>query len=648
MGNEAFARGAVEGGVQVAASYPGTPASEIMETLALVAKDHGFHAEWSVNEKVAFEVAAGAALVGKRGFCSMKNAGLNWCMDMLCTITYGGVRGGLVVVVADDPSARTSSNEQDTRFASISAEIPCFEPSDQQEAKDMTKSAFELSETLQLPVLIRSVARISHSLGDVTFGDVQGSDSKAVFDKHWGKPFRWNVYGPPSTHSKHEWLHSRWPLAKETASSSQFNKIDWGNKGDFGVVAAGIAYAYADEALKRLGMRDKVSLLKLGTTYPIPDGMVTDLLRKVKKVLIVEEGEPFVEGQIRSLASDLSSHAEILGKSRKSFFPSIGELSASILVDSFTRYMDLAPQAVDQGRVDTKKQVSSLIAPRSSAFCSGCPHIGTWWAIKRALSNRKVAGPVPIINGDIGCYELAGYGLFAKNLQPSCSTQSVRYWPNNPYELIDTNYIMGGGIGLSQGMQQAGYDDGAVIAVAGDSTFFHACIPALVNAVWNKARVTFIVMDNQWTAMTGHQPHPGTGVTATGEPAAQLAIEDVCRACGVQYVKVVDPYDVKAVTDTVTEALQQPSVAVIVARRVCAQIWDREMRAARTQPVIYTVNEGDCVGCAVCLQIGCPSIVLRKGSKKVDIDPNTCLGCGICAQVCKPGAIVREGGSRVG
>ena len=641
MGNEAIARGAVEAGVQVAASYPGTPASEIMETLAEVAKERGFHAEWSTNEKVAFEVAGGAAIVGCRSFCSMKNAGLNWCMDMLCTITYGGVRGGFVVAVADDPGARTSSNEQDTRFAAISAEIPCLEPSDQQEAKEMTRQAFDLSEKLELPVMVRSVARISHSLGDVTFGEIKKDLPKPVFDKHWKLPFRWNVYGPPSTHSKHEWLRSRWPLVKEAVEDSEFNRLEWKGERKYGVVASGIAYAYAEEALRTLGWKDKVSLLKVGICYPIPEKKTTKLLEGVKKVLVLEEGEPLVETQVKALAKDVAPQVEVYGKTREAIVPPLPEFTPEIVTGAVAQFLGVEWEAVSPERARIKEEISNLIAPRSSTFCAGCPHIGTWWAIKTALRNQKVAGKVPVINGDIGCYELAGYGLFAKDLKPSFSEESVRYRTDNPYELIDTNYIMGGGIGLSQGMWHANYKDGAILAVAGDSTFFHACLPALINAVWNKAHVTFVVMDNSWTAMTGHQPHPGTGETAVGERAKALKIEDICRVCGVDYVKVVDPYNIKETIAAVTEALQQPSISVVVTRRLCAQQWLRDMRKRKVKPELYAVDPEKCVGCKFCVEIGCPAVTFDPKTKKAGIDPILCIGCGMCQQVCNVGAILK-------
>lgn len=643
MGNEAIARGAIEAGVQVAASYPGTPATEIMETLIAVAKDLGFYAEWSTNEKVAFEVASGASLVGCRGLACMKNAGVNWCMDMLCTITYGGIRGGLVVIVADDPGARTSSNAQDLRFAAVSAEIICLEPSNQQEAKDMTKQAFEISEKIELPVMVRTVARISHSLGDVMFGEIERNTKKAVFGKHWKMPFRWNVYGPPNTHSKHVWLHSRMPIMKQVIEESNFDNLELRDT-EVGIIASGIAAAYAEEVLNRLGVKEQVSFLKIGTSYPIPEKKTATLLKHVKKVAVIEEGEPFVEFQVKAFAKDVAPYVEIYGKSGKSLLPLPSELTPEIVTNAVTKYLGMTLESISIERKKLKEKISNLIVPRSSAFCAGCPHVGTWWAIKTALEDKRISGKVPVINGDIGCYELAGYGLFVKKLEPSLAEQSVFYKTDNPYELIDTNYIMGGGIGLSQGMYHAGYRDGKILAVAGDSTFFHACIPALINAVFNKAKLTFVIMDNSWTAMTGHQPHPGTGVTGIGEPTKALRIEEICKACGVDFIKVVDPYNLKETIEAVAEALQYESIAVVVSRRQCAQEWQREMRRRRIKPELHTVNPEKCVGCKRCLQLGCPALIFDEEEKKAEIDPLLCIGCGICSQVCGVQAIAKVSG----
>lgn len=630
MGNEAIARGAIEAGVKVAASYPGTPASEILETLALAAPKLGFHAEWSINEKVAFEVAAGAAITGVRAITSMKNAGLNWVMDMFMTLVYGGVRGGFVIAVGDDPDAHYSSNEQDTRFAAFYGEIPCLEPADQQEAKDMTRYAFELSEQLELPVLLRSVTRICHASGDVELGKIQKLDRKPVFDKHWKLPWRWNVYGPPGAVEKHRWLHNRMPEIKKAVEALPWNKLELEGEPSCGIIASGIGSSYARDALKALGLEGKMAFLKLGSSTPIPERLVSRLLKVVKSVLVVEEGEPVVELQVKSLAKDVRPEVEILGR-LSGAMPLVGEINTDIAAQAIAKLTKRKlPQDTEREHVRT--EINKLMAPRSSTLCAGCPHLGSYWALKQAL--RKVGGQVPIVNGDIGCYEQGGYGIAGKEYKPNFSTESVRYPIDAPYETLDTNYIMGGGVGLMQGEFHAGYKDGVMVGVAGDSTFFHACVPAVINAVYNKARGLFLVMDNSWTAMTGHQPNPATGITATGEEAKLLCVEDVARACGVELIQVVDPFDLKATTAAIESALKGDKFAIVVARRVCTLQAQREKKFVGKRMVF---DRDKCNGCKICVSLGCPGVIFKDG--KAGLDMILCNGCGMCAQVCPVGAI---------
>lgn len=633
MGNEAIARGAIEAGVRVASSYPGTPASEILETLALAAPKLGFHAEWSTNEKVAFEVAAGAALTGVRALTSFKNAGMNWVMDMFMTLVYGGVRGGFVIAVGDDPNAHYSSNEQDTRFAAFYGEIPCLEPADQQEAKDMTRYAFELSERLELPVFVRSVTRIGHASGDVELGKIEKLERKPVFDKHYKMPWRWDVYGPPGPVEKHRWLHERMPIAKKIVEKLPWNKLELRGKSRFGVIASGIAASYAREAIRVLKLENQVAFLKLGTPTPMPEKLVTELLKAVESVLVVEEGEPLVEFQVQALAKDVSPEVKISGK-RTGALPSVGEINTDLVVGALAKFVGKRIPR-DEARELLKTKVKSLVTPRSSTLCPGCPHLGTYWALKQAL--RKVGGKVPIVNGDIGCYEQGGYGLVGKEIKPSFSSESVHYPIEAPYETLDTNYIMGGGIGLMQGEFHAGYKDGRIVAIAGDSTFFHACIPAVINAVYNKVKGLFIVFDNSWTAMTGNQPNPSTGKTATGEETKILRVEDIARACGVEHVKVVDPYDIKSTTEAIEEALKSDKFAVIVSRRVCT------LQAIRMKQFVskrVSIDPKKCTGCKLCVDFGCPGIIFKNG--KASIDPILCVGCGMCAQTCPFNAIKVE------
>ncbi len=631
MGNEAIARGAIEAGVGLAASYPGTPSSEILETLALAAPKLGFHAQWSTNEKVAFEVAAGAAITGVRAITSLKNAGLNWVMDMFMTLVYSGVRGGLVIAVADDPDAHYSSNEQDTRFAAQYAEIPCLEPSNVQEAREMARYAFELSEELELPVFLRTVTRISHASGDVELGKIERSERKPVFDKHWKVPWRWNVYGPPGPVEKHRWLHGQMPKIKAIVETLPWNKLDLKEGQSHAVVASGIGASYAMDAIKILGLEESVAFLKVGTPTPMPKKLVERLLKFVKKVVVIEEGEPFIELQMKEMAKDFNPEVEILGR-LSGCVPQVGEINIDVASKAIAN-MTGKNIVADEEMEKTKKEIEKILAPRSSTLCAGCPHLGSYWALRMVLHK---AGKVPIVNGDIGCYEQGGYGLAGKEYKPSFSSKSVKYSIEAPYEILDTNYIMGGGIGVMQGQFFAGYMDGSVIAVAGDSTFFHACIPAVINAVYNKAKGVFLVLDNSWTAMTGHQPNPVTGETATGEKAKVLCIEDIVRALGVEVLKVVDSFDLKGMESALEEVLKSDKFAVVVSRGVCT-LQAQRLKQYHGKRMIF--DKDKCTACKLCVGLGCPAITFSVEEKKAGIDPILCVGCGLCAQVCPVDAI---------
>jgi indolepyruvate ferredoxin oxidoreductase alpha subunit len=350
-------------------------------------------------------------------------------------------------------------------------------------------------------------------------------------------------------------------------------------------------------------------------------------------VLVVEEGEPVVEMQVKALAKDVAPEVELLGR-YTGHVQRVGELNPDSVKESIAKALGLLA-GVDEEREQIKKQIEGLVAPRSSTLCAGCPHLGTYWALKQAL--KKVGGRVPIVNGDIGCYEQGGYGIAGKKYEPSDSSESRGYPIQAPYETLDTNYIMGGGVGLMQGQFHAGYADGALIAVAGDSTYFHACLPAVVNAVYNKARGVFVVMDNYWTAMTGHQPDPCTGLTATGEQAKALSIENVARALGVEVVETTDPYDLKQTQEAIERAIESGKFAIVVSRRVCTL---QALRLKQYTPVKKVrVNEQKCTGCRICISFGCPATTFDTEKRKAGIDPILCVDCGMCAQVCPYGAI---------
>lgn len=735
MGNEAIARGAVEAGVEVVAAYPGTPSSEVCETLAACAGELGYYIEWSTNEKVAFEVAAGASLVGARSLVAMKNAGLNVAMDTFMTLPYSGVKGAMVIVVADDPDAHYSSTEQDTRTAAMYAEILCLEPADQQEAKDMTRAAFELSERLGLPVFVRSVTRISHASGDVTLGSVErGRGPSALgFNKHWKLPYRWDVYGPPGGAApRHKWLHEQLPKVAAEVEASPFNELrfvggpDAGSEADsitsgdrwgacataapselhraapgtggrarLGIIASGLGSSYAREALARVGadhLGGVVPFLKLGTAFPIPKGKVRQVLESAETVLVVEEGDPVVEIQVKALACDIGARVRVFGKTAgpapsgrggagardatdgqsaagtygDPVLPPYGEINtdvveealrkvaASVVAPSFSGSSAAAKaaqtaatcaagdqadlDAVERDTAHARSRLRSLVAPRSSTLCAGCPHLGSYWALREALRAEK---GVHIVNGDIGCYEQGGYGIFSRAVQGD-NADSKRYRVASPYEILDTIYVMGSGVGLAMGQVQAGYRDGKVVAVCGDSTFFHATLPAVVNAVYTEADITFLVFDNSWTCMTGHQPSPRTGLSTTGGPAKTVSIEDVARSMGVESVAVADAYDVAAAKAAIKEALAFKGPSIVVLRRECAlQVQRRERRKGTAQT---HVDRETCTGCRLCVELGCPAVTFDAAAKKAGIDEILCVDCGLCTQVCPRGAIKPRGG----
>ena len=645
-GNEAVARGAIEAGVKVASSYAGSPSTEIMETLALVAPDLGFHAEWSTNEKVAFDLAAGAAVVGVRSFTSMKNAGLAWCVDMFTTVTYNGVRGGFVICVSDDPGARISGNAHDSRTLGMDAKILVLEPADHQEAKDMTKLAFELSEQTELPVLVRSQYRISYSSGDVVLGKIEANKKSPVFDRHWKMPFRWSIYGlGQNQNRKQGLLHAKQQALRQIAEELPYTKLDMKKDRKLGLIVSGAAHGMTKEVLGRLRLTNKVSILKTGTAYPLAEDKVARLLKHVKNVGIIEDGpEPVIEQQVRAFAQDVGRNVKIYGRTRNQVLPSFGDLDLATLEKAITKVYGIKHRNIYEKRLGIKNSIRKIIPPRSLNLCAGCPHTATWWAIRVAL--RGHGGKVPIINGDIGCHAQAGFGVASRagEYNPSFSTTSVRYDDPYLYEILDTNNAMGGGISFAQGQYWAEYKDGKVIAVTGDSAFFHACLPALVNMAWNKPKFLLVVFDNIWTAMTGTQPNPGTGLNTLGEKTEPVSIEEVCKAVGVKYVRTIDPYDVRNAQKAITEALDYEGPAVVVARRLCALEAVREKQLGLKT---YEVLDDRCNGCKVCLRLGCPSIAFDFEKKKARIIVEhpylSCVGCDVCSQICPMHAMVPQG-----
>jgi indolepyruvate ferredoxin oxidoreductase alpha subunit len=615
LGNEAIARGAIEAGVQVATAYPGTPSTEITETLAGVAKDFGMYVEWSVNEKVAFEVALAASICGVRAMASMKHVGVNVAHDPLMTASYIGAKGGLVLVSADDPWAWSSQNEQDNRYIAEQGYIPVLEPSSVQEAKDMMTDAFRLSEEFKHLFMLRSVTRIGHARGDIVLGEISKERRKGSFKKDSS----WLVYTPIEARKNKPLMLERFAKIKKATNSMVYNQLRLVDKAKLGIIACGLSYSYTLEALKWLRVEGKVSILKIGTPHPLPEELVIRLLKSVKKVLLVEELDPFVELHVKAIAGEANIPVEIHGKD---LIPRIGELSTSKVTEAIARLLDAKPP-VDFAQLDKLGQETASLLPwRPPTPCPGCPHRASQYAIK--VASRRVARDYgkdiePIYPGDIGCHNLA-------------------YTP--PLEAVDTTICMGGSFGIANGL--AHVLEAPIITHMGDSTFFHSGIPPLINAVYNKAKITMIVLDNSATAMTGFQPHPGTGYTAIGEKTVKLKPEDVAKSCGVKFIAVIDPFDLKKAIDTIEKAIRFDGPSFVVSRRLCAVLDNREKVKRGEKIVPYRVDQDKCnKKCGACTRLlGCPGIIKKDG--KTIIDSSLCTGCGVCAQVCPYKAIIQE------
>ncbi len=615
LGNEAIARGVIEAGVQVAAAYPGTPSSEIMETLAGVAKQLGIYVEWSTNEKVAFEVALAASICGVRALASMKHVGVNVAHDPLMTASYIGANGGLVLLLADDPWMWSSQNEQDSRYIAEQGYIPVLEPSSVQEAKDMMVDAFRLSEEFKHLFIVRSVTRIGHARSDVVLGEISKEKRQGRFEKNPS----WLVYTPAAARRNRLLMIERFEKIRKAVNSLAYNQLELADGAKLGIIACGLSYSYALEAIKWLGLDSKVSLLKIGTPHPLPGELVKRLLTSVEEILVVEELEPFVENHVKIIAQEANIPVKIHGKD---LIPVIGELSTGKVMQAIAKLTN-AELPLSFSELDKLGQETAPLLPlRPPVLCSGCPHRASQYAVK--VASRRVARDYgkeiePIYPGDIGCYTLA-------------------YIP--PLEIPDMCICMGGSFGLANGL--AHVVDAPIVAQLGDSTFFHSGIPPLINAVYNKANITMVVLDNSATAMTGFQPHPGTGYTATGDETVQLRIEDIVRACGVKFIEVLDPLDLPKATETIEKAIRFSGPAVVVFRRLCTMEELREKRKKGEKIIPYYIDQEKCnVKCDACITLlGCPSIIKEDG--KTIIDSSTCSGCGLCAQVCPYKAIIQE------
>jgi len=627
MGNQAITQGALEAGVRVAAGYPGTPSSEIIQNLAGAADEHGLYVEWSINEKVSLEVAAAASLAGLRSLCAMKQNGVNVASDFLLHLAGSGIRAGMVLVHCDDPGALSSVNEGESRHFARMLELPQLEPSDFQEAKDMTKWAFELSEEIGNVVMLRSVTRLSHASGGVVPGPIPQAQGKARFDHHGTLLDKGHgpVSSSPVTY-KHRLQQEKLARAVELFEDSPFNSYVGPEAPELLVITSSICNLYVKEALALLGAADRVGVLKLGTTWPLPPKLLQRNLERCGQVLVVEEVIPFLEENVKIAAAEMAGEIgakRFFGK-RDGTIPAQGELNPDIVLGALASILDIAYQA----RPEEYDRLAQELSPQATqdrelAFCPGCPHRASFWSLKEALALDARDG---FICGDIGCYSLA--------MRPT------------GFGMLKTLHAMGSGAGMASGFGQLGRFgmDQPVMAVSGDSTFYHAVIPALINAVHQKSPMSLVVLDNSGTAMTGFQPHPGTEANALGQSVPPVDIEAICRSLGAE-VTVCDPFDLEATQAAALALLaDQATAKVLILRQLCALSPQRKGAKPYEMRVDPEKCLGDQCGCnRLCTRVfGCPGLAWEKQSGKARIDEVICAGCGVCASVCPQGAIIKS------
>ncbi len=619
MGNEAVARGAIEAGAALTAGYPGNPSSEIIGTLAEVGPEFGVYVEWSTNEKVALEAAAGASFAGLRGLAAMKQNGLNVASDFLFNLNLTGSKGGLVIVVCDDPAAISSTNEEDTRLFARIGDLPLLEPADFQEAKDMTRWAFELSEELALPVLVRPTTRVSHARGMVELGEITRRRPKAHFDKT--KPF----INMPALAS-HRRLKDKLNRCRKIFEVSPFNAYLGPERAEVIVVASGVSALYAGEAIQILGLGERVGLLKLGASWPLPERLTAAGLAKAKHILVCEEVDCVLENNLQALAARLIDRlgAKTFHGRTTGVFSDISELSTDLIIDALAELTGVEYSARPANYAQAAAQAAERWVPaRQVGFCAGCPHRATYWSIKNALA---LDGREGFVVGDIGCYSM-GFG-------PSGFSQ------------MKTLHAMGSGAGVSCGLGQLGRFglEQPVLTVCGDSTFYHAALPGLINARYNGADFVMLILDNSATAMTGFQPHPGTGSTASGGQAPVVDIEAVCRALGFP-VEVVDPFDLTAARETIARLIEsRDGVKVLIVRQTCALVRSKQQGKLFSVKVAEERCLGERCGCnRLCTRVfKCPGLVWDSNAGVARIDEAICTGCGVCADICPASAITKE------
>ena len=571
LGNEAVARGLYEAGCKVVSSYPGTPSTEITE---YAAKYDEIYCEWAPNEKVGLEVAFGASLAGARSACCMKHVGLNVAADPLFTMSYTGINGGLVICVADDPGMHSSQNEQDSRHYAEAAKLPMLEPSDSREAKEFAKIAFELSEEYDTPVLLRTCTRIAHSQCSV--------EMKERIEKE-NKPYEKNpskyIMAPANAIRRHPVVEDRQAKLAQYAESCALNRAEYAEDDSLGIITSGTCYEYVKEVFG-----DSVSVLKLGMVNPLPKNLIFDFASKVKRLVVIEELDPYIENYCKSLG---------LNPDGKNIFPICGEFSQGLI-------------AKVMGREEKAFAKTDAVPVRPPVMCAGCPHRGLFYV----LAKKKLT-----VLADIGCYTLGSAA---------------------PLNAIDSVLCMGASISGIHGFNKAlgASSENKTVAVIGDSTFMHSGMTGLAGVAYNGTNSTVIIVDNSITGMTGHQQNPTTGYNIKGEPATKIDLEALCHALGINRVRVVDPNDLKATERAITEELAVSEPSVIISRRPCALL-----KYVKAKPAL-TVDNDICRGCTACMKLGCPAISMKDGKAK--IDTTLCVGCELCKQLCARNAIGGE------
>lgn len=592
MGNQAIALGALAAGVRLVAGYPGTPSTEVLETVAKNRQENTY-VEWSVNEKSAMEVGAGAAYTGARTMVTMKQVGLNVAADPLMSLEYIGVKGGMVILVADDPGPISSQTEQDTRHFARFSKLPCFDPSTVQEAYDMVQEAFEYSEKYGTPVFFRSTTRVSHGYASIQVKDVE--EYKNVEPEGFVKDTkRWVIF-PKLSYQAHINIEARNEELTKVFSKYKRNLLipaeDDCKELKKGIATGGFNYTYVTEAMANLG---QLRELKVSTPHPFPEQLAVEFLTGLEEVLCIEELDPVIERELIYIAGKYHLPVKILGKLSHHVKNSGENTRDSVLADIAAFMGRQLPEQGENGQAVPAPE----LPVRPPVLCAGCPHRASFYAVKKAMQGRKT-----IFCGDIGCYTM-GNAM--------------------PLDMVDTCLCMGAGLGIAQGVGHI-EPDTSCFAFVGDSTFFAAAIPGVVNAVYNQAEMTLVVLDNSTTAMTGHQPHPGTGHTMMGEVVAKVNIEAVLQGIGVTAVETVNPLDLAKSIEVVRKMAGLPGVKAIIFKYPCIAITKPEGKMA--------VDIDKCVGCRKCIrEIGCPGLIIRDG--QVTIDESLCTGCGLCSQIC--------------